>query len=369
MISTCFIRSHNFKTTLSSLVTCPTLKFSSNLKPQACCNTYNLFHYSSIVHCHRKFNMTHNCWNKSLVDFNLIKSYYFYKCKRLFCISIINSDNLFKNNDFHSCKASSELNSSVFCPYLFYNYRPCDILCRRYSNNKKTIVSNKHLAIKRPEYIKGVLGEKQRRIKQTQQQLKRSGKLFLDDIKETKSKMKEKMEEIIERENVWTVPNMLCIARIAVSPYLGYLIMHSDYNLALGLVMLAGVTDLLDGLIARSFKSQSSKLGSFLDPMADKVLLATLFLSLTIAGSMPVPLTALIITRDVMLAAAGFYIRYQSLPPPRTLSRYFDMTHATAQLTPTKISKINTTIQLMTGFLTLSAAALGLTEHPALHAL
>lgn len=72
----------------------------------------------------------------------------------------------------------------------------------------------------------------------------------------------------------------------------------------------------MDGWIARTWESQSSKMGSFLDPMADKVLIATLFLSLTYAGLIPVPLTSIIIGRDVLLVVAGFVIRYQSLPPP-----------------------------------------------------
>lgn len=57
-------------------------------------------------------------------------------------------------------------------------------------------------------------------------------------------------------------------------------------------------------------------MGSFLDPMADKVLIGTLFLSLTYAGLIPVVLTSIIIGRDILLIVAGFVIRYQSLPPP-----------------------------------------------------
>lgn len=72
----------------------------------------------------------------------------------------------------------------------------------------------------------------------------------------------------------------------------------------------------LDGWIARTWESQSSNLGSFLDPMADKVLIATLFLSLTYADLIPVALTGMIIARDVILVTAGFVIRYRSLPPP-----------------------------------------------------
>lgn len=57
-------------------------------------------------------------------------------------------------------------------------------------------------------------------------------------------------------------------------------------------------------------------MGSFLDPMADKVLIATLFLTLTYANLIPMALTSLIVARDLMLVGAGTVIRYQSLPPP-----------------------------------------------------
>ncbi|XP_071453887.1 probable cardiolipin synthase (CMP-forming) isoform X2 [Hetaerina americana] len=125
----------------------------------------------------------------------------------------------------------------------------------------------------------------------------------------------------------------------------------------------------LDGWIARKYKSQSSKLGSFLDPMADKVLVGTLFLALTYTGLIPVPLTALIIARDMLLLSAGFYIRYLSLPPPRTLNRYFNMTLPTAELAPTFISKVNTAVQLTLVGTTLAAPVFGYIDHPLLQGL
>ncbi|CAK1583507.1 unnamed protein product [Parnassius mnemosyne] len=192
---------------------------------------------------------------------------------------------------------------------------------------------------------------------------------IMKDIHETKAKVREKIEEVVERENVFTVPNILCVARITMSPYLGYVILQDDYNLALGLLAFAGVTDLLDGWIARTWKSQSSKMGSFLDPMADKVLVATLFICLTWQELIPLYLTLLIVARDAALVAAGFVIRYKSLPPPRTLSRYFDVTHATAQLAPTFISKVNTAIQLLLVGTTLASPVFGYIHHPALEVL
>ncbi|XP_013139230.1 PREDICTED: probable cardiolipin synthase (CMP-forming) [Papilio polytes] len=203
----------------------------------------------------------------------------------------------------------------------------------------------------------------------TEQKIRVKKDYIIKDLQETKAKVKEKFEEVVERENVFTIPNMLCVARITMSPYLGYVILQDNYNLALGLLVFAGVTDLLDGWIARTWKSQSSKMGSFLDPMADKVLVATLFVCLTWQDLIPLPLTLLIIARDVALVAAGFVIRYKSLPPPRTLSRYFDVTHATAQLAPTFISKVNTAIQLLLVGTTLASPVFDYVHHPALQIL
>ncbi|XP_040554181.1 cardiolipin synthase (CMP-forming) isoform X3 [Gallus gallus] len=105
--------------------------------------------------------------------------------------------------------------------------------------------------------------------------------------------------------------------------------------------------ELLDGFIARNWANQKSALGSALDPLADKILISVLYVSLTCANLIPVSLTSMIILRDVALIAAVFYVRYKTLSPPRTLSRYFNPCYATAQLKPTFISKMNTAVQLI----------------------
>ncbi|XP_021010920.1 cardiolipin synthase (CMP-forming) isoform X1 [Mus caroli] len=148
-------------------------------------------------------------------------------------------------------------------------------------------------------------------------------------------------------ENPWTIPNLLSMTRIGLAPVLGYLILEEDFNIALGVFALAGLTDLLDGFIARNWANQKSALGSALDPLADKVLISILYISLTYADLIPVPLTYMIISRDVMLIAAVFYVRYRTLPTPRTLAKYFNPCYATARLKPTFISKVNTAVQLI----------------------
>ena len=77
----------------------------------------------------------------------------------------------------------------------------------------------------------------------------------------------------------------------------------------------------LDGWIARKFPGQQSAIGSFLDPLADKILMTTLYLSLTYVNLMPTPLTALVVSRDVLLICGGFYMRYMSIIPPVSYSK------------------------------------------------
>ncbi|KAI9563199.1 hypothetical protein GHT06_010657 [Daphnia sinensis] len=165
-----------------------------------------------------------------------------------------------------------------------------------------------------------------------------------------------------QTENILTVPNFLTVGRMIMCPILGYLVIQNDYPTAFGLFVIAGITDLLDGWIARTFPSQASLAGSFLDPLADKLLLGTLFVSLTYSGLIPLPLTILIVARDSLLVASGFYVRYISLEPPRTVGRYFDPSLATAQLAPTNISKFNTAVQLLLVACSLAVPAFNLAE-------
>lgn len=147
-------------------------------------------------------------------------------------------------------------------------------------------------------------------------------------------------------ENPWTIPNLLCVCRIMLAPVLGHLIITQHFHLSLALFTLAGATDLLDGYIARTWPSQKSALGSALDPLADKILISALYISLTYAELIPVLLTALVISRDIGLIAAVFWVRYKTVPPPVTLSKFFNPCYTTAQLKPTLFSKVNTAIQL-----------------------
>ncbi|KRG00353.1 uncharacterized protein Dwil_GK27881 [Drosophila willistoni] len=198
--------------------------------------------------------------------------------------------------------------------------------------------------------------------------------ILVDDIREARHLVQERIRKKVgeiteERENIMTIPNMLTIGRAILSPYIGYVIVQGDFNMAMSLLAVAGISDLLDGQIARRWPSQATKAGSFLDPMADKFLIAILVVSLNHGALLPIWLTGIVLSRDIFLLAAGSAIRYISLPPPKTISRYLDVTHVTAQLEPTMISKVNTGVQLATIGISLGAPIWNYLDHPVLHCL
>ena len=105
-----------------------------------------------------------------------------------------------------------------------------------------------------------------------------------------------------------TTPNLLTLLRICMAPFLVAAILEHRYGLSLGLFLAAGLTDALDGLLARLLK-QSSMLGQYLDPVADKLLLSTLFVVLMVQGLIPMLVTVLVFGRDVgiLVVAALLY--------------------------------------------------------------
>ena len=66
-----------------------------------------------------------------------------------------------------------------------------------------------------------------------------------------------------------------------------------------------------------------SAIGSFLDPLSDKILMTTMYLTLTYVHLIPPALTALVVSRDVLLIYAGLYVRYMGVIPPVRISNYF----------------------------------------------
>src|SRR3954470_19836273 len=128
-----------------------------------------------------------------------------------------------------------------------------------------------------------------------------------------------------------TVPNLLTVVRMALIPVFVSLLFYQKFLFALGVFIVAGITDGLDGLLARRFHQQSP-LGRILDPIADKLMLVTSFIVLTMKGVYPTPIpkhlpipfwvTITVLSRDVFIlvgAAAinivsGFRAFQPSLP-------------------------------------------------------
>ncbi|KAK3333284.1 hypothetical protein B0T19DRAFT_440057 [Cercophora scortea] len=146
-------------------------------------------------------------------------------------------------------------------------------------------------------------------------------------------------------ENINTIPNWLTASRLVAAPFIGYCILHDHHAWTLGLFAYAGITDLLDGWIARRW-NLGTVVGTIIDPMADKILMTVLCVALAAKGALPVWLAVIILGRDIALAISAIYYRWISLPPPKTFSRYWDFSLPSAEVRPTTISKYNTALQL-----------------------
>jgi cardiolipin synthase len=127
------------------------------------------------------------------------------------------------------------------------------------------------------------------------------------------------------------LPNLICLFRIALVWPIAVALSTGAYLIALGLFMLAGVSDGLDGYLAKRYK-WTSDLGKVLDPLADKLLLVTVFVEAAWLGIAPWWLTAAVVARDVLIVLGAVVYRV-----------WFGPLHGR----PTVSSKINTALQLL----------------------
>lgn len=91
---------------------------------------------------------------------------------------------------------------------------------------------------------------------------------------------------IPSHENIYTLPNILTFSRLIAAPIVGYLIIHDLHIPALGLFIYAGITDLVDGWIARKWSLQTV-VGTVIDPMADKALMTVVTICLAVKEVLP----------------------------------------------------------------------------------
>ncbi|CAL3965967.1 unnamed protein product [Diplocarpon coronariae] len=162
---------------------------------------------------------------------------------------------------------------------------------------------------------------------------------------ESRKPLLQVLTKLTPHENIYTVPNLLTFSRLTAAPVVGYLVLHDHHAWAVGLFAYAGITDLVDGYIARRWNLQTV-VGTVIDPMADKTLMTILTVCLAIKGALPVWLAVIILGRDAGLAVTAIYYRWISLPPPKTFARYWDFSLPSAEVHPTTISKYNTALQL-----------------------
>ncbi|MFH1243737.1 MAG: CDP-alcohol phosphatidyltransferase family protein [Pseudomonadota bacterium] len=134
-----------------------------------------------------------------------------------------------------------------------------------------------------------------------------------------------------------TIPNLITSLRIILAPIFVIYLINDRFLPALLVFVLAGLSDGADGLVARLF-DQKSKLGSYLDPLADKILLVTAFVVLAARGFIPSWLTVVVISRDILILL-GVLILF--------LNRQ-DFT-----IRPSILSKVTTCLQLGTVFMVL----------------
>jgi cardiolipin synthase len=139
------------------------------------------------------------------------------------------------------------------------------------------------------------------------------------------------------------LPNAICVIRILLVAPVVALLLTQRYLDALALIVLAGGSDVLDGFLAKRF-GWRTRLGSLLDPAADKLLVMSVFVSLTYLGLVPALLTGIVILRDVVIVAGA--LMYHVLISPLNGE-------------PTLISKLNTGFQLAFVFFTVTEAAFG----------
>ena len=101
-----------------------------------------------------------------------------------------------------------------------------------------------------------------------------------------------------------TAPNQLTLLRMMFLPFIVIKLVEGHYSSALILFVLAGMSDGLDGLLARTLKQQTT-LGQYLDPIADKLLLSTMFMVLSILHKIPWKFTVLVFSRDISILLAS----------------------------------------------------------------
>ena len=150
-----------------------------------------------------------------------------------------------------------------------------------------------------------------------------------------------------------SIPNLITLARILLVPVIVWAIASNEMQVAFGLFIAAGVSDLVDGFLAKRFR-MATELGAYLDPLADKAMLVSIYVALGIVEAIPRWLVILVVWRDIMIVTAVI------------LSWLLDKP---VKLKPLTISKVNTLAQVLLAAFVLAWLGVGLHLEVAINSL
>jgi cardiolipin synthase (CMP-forming) len=140
-----------------------------------------------------------------------------------------------------------------------------------------------------------------------------------------------------------SIPNLVTLVRILLVPIVVWAITSGEMRVAFLLFLAAGVSDGIDGFLAKHFH-MTSELGAYLDPLADKALIVSIYISLGIAGKLPLFLVILVVSRDIMII--GAFILAWLVDKPMAAR-------------PLLVSKANTVAQILLATLVLAEQGFG----------
>jgi cardiolipin synthase len=143
-----------------------------------------------------------------------------------------------------------------------------------------------------------------------------------------------------------SIPNIITLARLLSVPLLVWLILGEQFLLAFALFVVSGISDALDGFIAKRFNA-STQLGAYLDPLADKALLVSIYVTLGLGAHLAEWVVITVVSRDILIISAVI------------LSALLNQS---VVMQPLMISKVNTTLQIALAAIVLGALAFGLKE-------
>ena len=137
------------------------------------------------------------------------------------------------------------------------------------------------------------------------------------------------------------IPNSITLARILFVPLIVWLILKEERMAAFIVFVLSGISDALDGLIAKQFNSVT-RLGKYLDPLADKILLVSIYVTLGFKEDIPSWLVILVVSRDLLIVG-GILFSY--------------LMDVVVKIRPSRISKVNTFFQILLAAVVMGAGA------------